>query len=153
MHSTFKKLKCIKAQATVEAALVLPIILTLILLLIQPAIYIYDLIVINSAASETVRLLCTKSGSNKNVEDYVRRRLSAIPQVDTFHIHSSGCSYEIQTWESGGNSYGVRVKNELKPLPLIDIGLGVMGILNSNGNLVIEVSREMRMQPEWTNEG
>lgn len=144
-----KKLSQVRGQATVEAAIVLPIVMTMILMLVQPAIFLYDLIVMNSAATETVRLLATNSGSSDNVDDYVRRRLSAIPQVDSFHIHGSECSYEIETWQADGDVCGVSIKNEFKPLPLLDVGLRAMNCLNSRGNVLIEVKKEMRMQPEW----
>ena len=149
MRLIFKKITSHLGQGTVEAAFVLPILMTLILLLLQPAIYLYDLIVMNSAASETVRLLATNSGTSDNVEDYVRRRLSAIPQVDLFHLHASSCSYSIETWKDEEGMCGVRIKNEIKPLPLIDLGLSATSSLNERGNILLDVTKEMRMQPEW----
>jgi hypothetical protein len=144
------KIKETRAQSTVEAAFMIPVILILILLLLQPSIILYDFIVMKSAASEGCRLIATNSGlDSKNVDDFIRRRLSAIPQADIFHIHNGSCSYEIEF--NGGESEkssSVVIKNSIKPLPLIGGALELMGA-TEDGDLTICASEEMSVQPSW----
>lgn len=148
------KFKNNEAQATVEAAIMIPVIFLLLLLLIQPGIYLYDLCVMNEAASETCRVLSTASDSEKSkiCEQFARRRLSAIPQQDNFHVHSDGCSYVIEYEGSQDSSVvSVTIKNQLKPLPLIGFLSGMLGLLNDEGCLQIEARASQVSRPTWVN--
>lgn len=138
-------------QATIEAAFALPILLLMILLLLQPGIVLYDRIVMQNAATEGCRLLATSSDSNSSKNDnYVKRRLSAIPEVDFFHVHSGGCSWKITfTGNEDAITTAVKISTEIKPLPLIGLGAGLLGATNSRGNLVIEVDATAETQPPW----
>lgn len=141
-----------KGQATVEAAIMIPAIFLLLLLLIQPGIYLYDLCVMNEAASETCRVLTTASDSEKSkiCEPFARRRLSAIPQQDNFHVHSSGCSYEIEyVGSQGDNEVQVTIKNELKPLPLIGFLSDMFGLLNENNCFEVKAQSTQVSRPSW----
>lgn len=137
-------------QSTIEAAFAIPIVMLLTLLLLQPGIVLYDRIVMKNAASDACRLLASSDGSNDIDDDYVRRRLSAIPQVDIFHVHSEECSYEI-TLEGNETSdrVSVHIANALKPLPLVDVFMGVGGFTDAGGNMVIDVEESMDCQSEW----
>ena len=77
-------------------------------------------------------------------------RLAAIPQQDCFHVHEGRCSYDI-SFDGGESSENVtvRIRNELRPLPLFDAGAKLLGMTNSSGNLVIEKSATMSTQPSW----
>ncbi len=151
MFSAIEKLGNTKGQSTVEAAFALPILMILVLLLIQPAILLYDRMIMSSAASEGCRLYSTaRSDMVGTCEDYVMRRLSAIPQMDQFHVHTSGCSWDISF--SGGETSQVskvEISTEVKPLPLLDSGMRLLGLLNARGNLVVEVDYTQTMQPDW----
>ena len=150
MHFAIDKLKKRRAQGTVEAAIVIPILFTLVLLLLQPAIVFYDQIVMKSAASEGCRLVSEMgSGSSSNVEDYVRRRLSAIPQVDTFHVHSGGCSYSISIEGANEAMSTVTIKNKVKLLPLIDVAYRAFGRSGADGTLELVATSTQISQPEW----
>lgn len=151
MCSVFKKLACTKAQSTVEAAFALPVLMILVLLLVQPGILLYDRMIMTSAASEGCRLYSTASSDVAGTcEDFIRRRLSAIPQLDQFHVHSSGCSWNIAFGGGEGSQVSqVEISTEVKPLPLLGSGMRLLGILNSSGNLVMKVSSVQKMQPDW----
>lgn len=138
-------------QSTIEAAFALPILMILVLLLIQPAIVLYDRMVMSSAAAEGCRLYSTASSDVVGkCEDYVKRRLSAIPQMDQFHVHSKGCTWNV-SFEGGEGSQVSRVliSTEVRPLPLIGSGMWALGLLNRQGNLKIEVESMQKMQPDW----
>ena len=90
-----------RGQSTVEAAVALPVVFLLVLLLVQPGIVLYDRMVMAGAAAEGCRLLATSDGDAATCEEYVRRRLGAIPPLDVFHVHDSGCTWEVRC-EGGG---------------------------------------------------
>lgn len=68
-----------RGQSTAEAAVALPVVFLLVLLLVQPGIVLYDRMVMAGAAAEGCRLLATSDGDAATCEEYVRRRLGAIP--------------------------------------------------------------------------
>lgn len=141
-----------RGQATVEAAFSLPVVFLLLLMLAQPAIVLYDRIVMENAAAESCRMLTTAGSAEKGTiaEDCVRRRLASIPQVAWFHVHDGECSYKITL--SGGESaksVEVTIKNELAPLPLIDGAATLFGATNNKGHLVITVTKSLPTQPSW----
>ena len=143
-----------RGQGTVEAAIAIPILFILMLLLLQPAIVLYDRVVMGNAAAEACRLIATSTDAlgsmSGSSEAFVRHRLAAIPQHECFHAHEDGCSWDIEL--SGDESSGVvtvRIANELKPLPLFDAGSTFLGLTNGRGHLVIEESVSMPTQPDW----
>ena len=141
-------------QGTVEAAVVVPVLFLLMMLLIQPGIVMYDRIVMGNAAAETCRLLATSSDSygsmERSAEAFVRHRLAAVPQHDCFHVHGGSCSWDISlTGNEASATVTVEIKNELKPLPLFDATLALLGMTNGSGNLEIRESVTMPTQPEW----
>ena len=143
-----------RGQGTVEAALVIPVLFVLLLLLLQPGIVLYDRMVMRGAAAEACRLLATGSdaygGSGASCEAFVRHRLAAVPQHDCFHVHGGGCTWGIEsTGGEGSETVTVRITNELCPLPIVDIGATLLGATNAAGNLEIEESVTMPTQPAW----
>lgn len=151
MSSAFRLLRSNRGQGTVEAAFALPVFMLLALLLLQPGIVLYDRVVMQGAASEGCRLLATSTSSNSQTnEDYIRRRLSAIPQLDQFHVHSSGCTWDISmAGDESAQSVSVQITTELKPLPLLDFGMTLLGLLNANGNLEITTSANAKARADW----
>ena len=151
MCSAIRKITGERGQATVEAAFAIPVLMVLMLLLLQPGIVLYDRIVMQGAAAEGCRLLATTTSSNAGTnEDYVRRRLSAVPQIDQFHVHSTGCSWRIElSGDERSSEVSVKIATEVKPLPLLDVAMALMGLTNASGNLVVEVEATARTQPDW----
>ena len=143
-----------RGQGTIEAAVVIPVLFLLLLMLLQPGIVLYDRIVMGGAAAEACRLLATKTGAAGSMGDaceaFVRHRLSAIPQHDCFHVHGGSCSWDIDlVGDEGSESVTVRIGNELRPLPLFDTGARLLGLTNAHGNLEIEETVTMPTQPAW----
>ena len=143
-------------QGTVEAAVAIPILFLLMLLLLQPAIVLYDRVVMGNAAAEACRLLATSTDAlgsmGESSEAFVRHRLAAVPQHECFHAHEDGCSWDIElSGDESSEVVTVRIANELKPLPLFDAGSTFLGLTNGRGHLVIEESVSMPAQPDWVN--
>lgn len=139
-----------RGQSTVEAAFVIPIVMILLLMMLQPAICLYDHIVMREAAVEGCRLLATSVGNPSTNEDYIRRRLSAIPDIDIFHVHAGGCSYEIEmAGDETASEVRVKITNQLKPLPLVDIAMSLGNALGEGRTLSLSAESSMPTQPGW----
>jgi len=132
----------------------IPILFLLMLLLLQPAIVLYDRVVMGNAAAEACRLLATSTDAlgpmGGSSEAFVRHRLAAIPQHEYFHAHEDGCSWDIElSGDESSEVVTVRIANEIKPLPLFDAGSTFLGLTNGRGHLVIEETVSLPTQPEW----
>ena len=143
-----------KGQATVEAAVSIPIVFVLMLLLIQPGIVLYDRIVMGNAAAEACRLLATRGDAFGSMdgacEAFVRHRLAAVPPHDCFHVHDGGCTWDIAlAGDETSESVSVSIGNELRPLPLFDAASTLLGMTNASGNLEIRETVTMQTQPDW----
>lgn len=149
-----RQLSGCEGQSTVEAAYLLPVLLLLFLLLLQPGICLYNLMVMENAAAEGCRLLATRTVqgdfTNEKYEGYVKRRLAAIPPAEVFHIRNGNKGWELEL-EGDENStmVSVRIVNRLKPLPLLGWGASLAGLTDGEGNLVQEVNVAMPTQPAW----
>ena len=132
--------------------MLVPVLLAVTLLMVEPGIILYDRIVMKDAAAEGCRVLMTQtSGDNELTEAFIRRRLGAVPQQDAFHVHhGNDCSWHITC--TGGASSGevsVTIANEVRPLPLIGFGAALFGALNEEGHLVFEVTVSLPVQDGW----
>ena len=143
-----------RGQATVEAAILIPVLFLLLLLLIQPAILLYNRMVMQNAAAEACRLLSTQADTGEHsaekYEAYVKRRLASIPSIDIFHAHVGENTWKIEL--IGGESSSevtVRITNKLKPLPLLDLGASLLRLTDAQGYLVQIVEVTMPTQPDW----
>jgi Flp pilus assembly protein TadG len=143
-----------RGQATVEAAVMIPVLFLLLLLLIQPAILLYNRVVMENAAAEGCRLLATRADvaaySGDKYEGYVKRRLAAIPPVDIFHAHTGQKTWDIELVGGEASSeVTVRITNKLKPLPLIDLGAALLRLVDGGGFLTQTVEVTLPTQPSW----
>lgn len=154
MSSYIRLLKDRSGQATVEAAYLIPIIFILLLLLIQPAILLYNHMIMRSAASEGCRLLTTTTSvagdTKEKCEGYILRRLGAIPPQDNFHIHKRGCSWEIELiGEEDADRVEVVIKNRVKLLPLFDAAGTLLNLYDGSDSYKQEVRVSLPTQPGW----
>lgn len=148
------ELGSLSGQAAVEGAFLIPVILLMLMLLIQPGILLYDRMVMSAAASEGCRLLATRPAGEFGSEDpfkgYVLNRLGAVPQQDNFHVHSGGCSWVVEL--SGNESterVGVSIETKVKPLPFFDFGASALGLVDSKGYFTQKVEVERSAYSQW----
>ncbi len=125
----------------------LPTILLVMLMLVQPGIILYDRAVMEAAASEACRLIETLQVDDEDAAlAAIERRLSAIPGADIFHAGS--WTIEISGGE-GEAEATVSISHSLRPLPLIGAGMGFLGMTNAQGLYTQEVSRTVEVLDEW----
>ena len=149
-----ERLRGERGQATVEAAFALPVLFLLALLLLQPGILLYDRMVMEAAAAEGCRLLATRSDAMGDAEtlceEYVLRRLGSVPSAACFHVHEGGCTWRVEmSGDERSDRVAVRVSTEVRPLPLLDMGAALLGLVNERGNLVVEVTAEAPTRAPW----
>ena len=145
---TLAKAKRKRGQATLEAAFVIPLAFFLLALLVQPAVILYDKMVMTGAACEGCRLLATKtdvaSGPfvDAKYEDAILHRLAAIPPIALFHIHGDTCSYEIEmTGDENDAEVTVTVRNRIKLIPGVSLFAQIAGFADDNGEYILEVTQ------------
>lgn len=127
-----------------------------LLLLLQPGIVLYDRMVMQAAAAEGCRLLATRTDAAGSMDEaceaFIRHRLGSIPQQDCFHVHNAqqGCSWEISfAGDEASERVEVTIKGEVRPLPLLDAGSALLGLVNERGNFEVEASASAPAQPGW----
>lgn len=144
-----------EGQATLEAALVLPVFMLLLALLVQPACILYTRAVMQSAAAETCRVLTTATSAptSSAFAEYTLRRLSAIPNINIFHTGGSQ-GWDLE-FEGSLSSHSVRVSisGSVEPLPFLGIVPALMGTLDENGNIILHVEVTHITRPSWLEGG
>ena len=132
--------------------MLIPVLFTLVLMLVEPGIVLYDRIVMRDAAAQGCRILMTlEGGDDGTAEDFIRRRLGSVPQTDAFHVHRGlDCSWDIVcTGGASAQEVTVSITNRVKPLPLIGFGSALFGALDESGLLAFEVVVSLPVQDGW----
>lgn len=141
-------------QATVEAAFAIPVLFVVFLLLLQPGIILYDRTVMMGAAAEGCRLLATRTeaaGAGEGAyREAVLRRLGSIPPEPHFHVHDPVCTWDVELVGSEFDSLAsVRIATQVEPLPIVGAAAGLLGALDEDGMLTVEVVASAPTQPDW----
>ncbi len=136
-------------QTTVEAAFLIPVTFLMLMVLAQPAILLYDRMVMNAAAGQAVRMLATRpaDSSDSAYLVFIESQLAPIPQVAAFHV---GDGWDIElTGDETSQETSVTITAQAKPLPLVSLAASPLGLLDDEGCFVVEVSATMPTQPDW----
>ena len=139
-------------QASVEAALLLPVLMVCLALLVQPMCLLYTRCVMQSVAAEGCRLLATVTGDTDDAacEQYVRRRLLAVPQTDVFL--AGDWQVELQG-NAESDEVGVQIVGHARPLPLVGVVAALLGPVDQAGNVELKVSVTRCARPGWVEGG
>lgn len=140
------RLACRKGQATVEAAFLIPVMFTALLVLLQPAMLLYGRVVMQHAASEGCRYLLTVG--EEDAEGYVRRHLGAVPDAAVFHEGEWDVSVSSDAY-----SVTIEIGHGVRPLPVIGVFVSLWGAADSDGRVRQEVSCSMPVRGSWLVEG
>ena len=135
-------------QATVEAAVLLPTVMVVLALLLQPAMLLYTHAVMSGAAAEGARLATTATQDEVDslVGAYVRRRLRAVPDVACFH-EGGPDAWDVDVEQSEGRVC-VAIGGHASPLPLVGVTAGLVGQMDEEG-VLLSAMAERRMRAEW----
>ena len=135
-------------QATVEAAVLLPTLMLLMALLMQPACLLYTRAIMRAAAGECARVLATAYGeyAEADCRAFALRRLAAVPELSIFHV--GGREDWDFTFARGEGLVTVRIAGHLRPLPLLGVTAELLGSRDAAGTrLDVEVSE--RVRADW----
>ncbi len=135
-----------------EAAAFVPVFMLLLALLLQPVFLLYTRSVMQQAASEGLRVLSTRedggAATDDACEEYVKRRLAAVPNVAAFHTGE----WEVEVSGDASGEASVKVTGRLRPLPLI--GVLAQGLGEAEGDLVVlKVEASGGARPSWLEGG
>lgn len=135
-----------QGQATVEAALLLPVLMVLMALLVQPACLLYTRCVMQSAAAEGCRLVATSTraaGAAPQAQcAYVLRRLAAVPDAPIFH-EGGEAGWEIElSGSTSAHAASARITTTARPLPFVGVLAGMMGQGDGSGGRGARGERE-----------
>lgn len=130
----------------------LPILMLLLAFLLQPACMLYSRSIMQQAASEGARVLMTYEGSTEvsleACKAYVRRRLSAVPNINIFHVGGpDGWNINV-SGSSSSKKVSVEVEGLLKPLPLVGVSAFMLGEVQDDC-VVLTVKVEQISAQEW----
>lgn len=138
-------------QATVEAAFMLPMLLAVFGLFLEPSILFYDRAVMEAAAAETCRVVETQTAEESAVEAYALRRLGAVPSLSVFHMGGdAGWTVELEGGEL--EEVTVTVTHRVSPLPLLGVTAGLGGSMQGDGSCLQSVSATSALAPSWAAE-
>lgn len=134
-----------------EAAFLLPVFLTLLLLALQPVCLLYTRAVMESAAAETTRLMMTaEEEDDEAYRDFALRRLTAIPNVSVFHAGGwNAWDIELTHAEDTGDEVRVSIEGYVRPLPVLGAFAGSFGETNGHGDVCMHVEVAYEGRPTW----
>ena len=136
-----------RGQSTVEAAVVLPSVMLVFALLLQPACLSYTRSVMRGAAGECARAAATAYGSDLgSCKAFALRRLAAVPEVPLFHVGGQS-DWSIRI-DRGEKQVSVQISGHARPLPLLGALSGLVSMRDGKG-VVLRVSLSEQMRPDW----
>ena len=143
-----------RAQATVEAAFLLPVFLTLLLLALQPVCLLYTRAVMEQTAAATARLMVTGEGDDEAYRAFAMRRLSAVPDISVFHTGGPlAWDIELKRAADTGGRVSVSIDGAVRPLPVLGAFGAAMGTANAHGDMELHVEVAYEGRPEWLEGG
>ena len=134
-------------QSSVEAAVVLPVLMLLFALLMQPVCALYTITVMRHAAAQTARLAATTYDSDV-CRSFAIRRLRAIPESSLFHV-GGDADWQVNVMRSSDHrACDVEISGHMRPLPLFGVATRLLGVSDAHG-LRLKARTRVRMRPEW----
>lgn len=143
----YKTLSSEIAQASVEAAFILPVALLLCGMVIQVGIYGFTRSVMMRTCAETVRVAAFDfDGNTQDCCEFAKRRLAAIPNLALFHTPPAD-DWDIQIHVTN-RSAKVSITGHFQPIPVIGMLVEAFGEKDDKG-CVIKAEVEGNTQPSW----
>lgn len=145
-----------EGQASVEAAALVPVVMLVLAMLLQPAFLLYTRAIMHQAAAGGLRVLVTREPGGVVDEEacrsYVMRRLSSVPDVAAFHVGGEE-GWEVSViGDASSGEVSVEVSGRLRPLPIVGVVAAALGE-PAGDEVVLRASATERARPEWLEGG
>ena len=138
-------------QSSVEAALLLPTVMVVLALLLEPVCLLYTRTVMQHAACLSARAALTTSLEEGAVREMALRRLAAVPEAPPFHVGGRD-DWAVTVNGLGSSRVSVSITGHAKPLPLVGAAIALAGGSDGAG-VVLRVDVEEGLRPEWLEGG
>ena len=141
----FSHFKQNAGQASVEAALLFPVILMIIALLVEPVCILYTKTVMDGACAEGLRV-ATTSSDTELIESYIKRRLKAVPEIPLFHKDGDE-DWNISI-DKKEKDVLIEITGHVAAMPPIGWCLFLAGQTDDQG-IVLRSSLSANTYPDW----
>lgn len=136
-----------RGQATVEAAVMLPAVMLVLALLMEPACLSYTRMIMRGAAGECARAAATAYGGDVSAcKEYAYRRLKAVPEVPLFHVGGTG-DWSVAI-DRSDTHVDVTIEGHARPLPLMGAVAALLRMSDGQG-VVLRVSLSVDTRADW----
>lgn len=132
-------------QSSVEAAVLLPVLMLVFALLVQPCCLLLTRMIMGHVAAQTVRVAAFASEATARA--YALRRLEAVPEASPFHV-GGRADWDVGVSHMGDGRVRVRIVGHARPLPLLGSLAALAGMRDGRG-VVLAVEVCERVRPEW----
>ena len=138
-------------QSSVEAAVLLSVVMFLLALLVQPVCLLYTRMVMGNAAGEAARVLVT-APHGETARSYALRRLEAVPLASLFHVGGRE-DWDVRMRKSSdGRAVTVRIAGHARPMPFFG-ELVSWAFERDERGLILRVEIEEEVRPAWLEGG
>lgn len=135
-------------QMSVETALLVPVVLAVVALLVQPACVLYTRAVMAATAGELARLAATSRGGEDELRSFALRRLAAVPDVPAFH-EGGPAAWDVEvTGPSDDGAVEVLIVGRVRPLPLLGAFVSMLGT-GAGGSVELRVRTSGSLRAQW----
>jgi len=124
----------------------LPLLMLLMALLVQPVCVLYTCMVMRHAAAATARVATTSADADAT-RRYALRRLAAVPEASVFHVGGTS-DWDVQVDRSSAGDVSVEIAGHVRPLPLLGVVVGALGRQDSQG-VLLSVRVVENTRPSW----
>lgn len=127
--------------------MVLPSVMLVFALLLQPVCLSYTRSVMRTAAAECARAAATAYDKDLSAcKSYALRRLRAVPEVPLFHVGGTG-DWTIAIDRSDSHVH-VSIAGHARPLPLMG-ALAALASSSDSSGVVLKVELSENTRPSW----
>lgn len=127
--------------------MLVPAVMLVFALMLQPVCLCYSRSVMRAAAAETARAAVTAYHADMaSCEAYARRRLQAVPEVPLFHVGGPD-DWKVRV-SCVGNRADVQIVGHARPLPLMG-ALASAAWKRDGTGIVLEAKLSVEGRPHW----
>lgn len=136
-------------QTTLEAAYLLPVLMLLFGMLLQPVCIAYTRQIMQHVAQEAAHVVAIQDStmSPSDIEKFIRSHLEAVPKISLFRASEKDWQIHI-TQKDGVAPAKVEIKAFVRPVPFLGVFAGFAG-KKEGENICLEVRANEQLRADW----